>query len=226
MTEQTDDSARHSTGTAARLLQRLWADDPASIARIAEHSQVPLEDVQACRDGRTRLSPEKQMRIAAATVSIAPGHTRDAHRLYVQAQAELRFALGIVSSHASYPGQGAAHGLARAEAARTARVGENWAVSGAAIARAREVAETSQRLRDEALRLVAGTETLAAGYVDVMRRDVEGLARVLRESGAPPERALVLIKDAVEPLVDAVPDDREGVLEQIVRWFVDSYYAA
>jgi len=62
--------------------------------------------------------------------------------------------------------------------------------------------------------------------VEMVRRDVEGLARVLRESGAPPERALVLVKDAVAPLVAAVPEERDVVLDQIVRWFVASYYAA
>ena len=226
VTEQTEDSARHSADRAARLLQRLWGEDPGSIARIAAHSRVPLADVESCRSGRARLSPEKQMRIAAATASIAPAHARDAHRLYAQAQAELRFALGLVSTHESYPGQGIAHSLARVEPARAVRIEDDCSVSGVAVARARELAETSQRLRDQSLRLAAESQRLSVACVEMVRRDVEGLARVLRESGAPPERALVLVKDAVAPLVAAVPEERDVVLDQIVRWFVASYYAA
>jgi len=226
VTEPTDGAAKHSSDTAARLLQRLWHDDPTTLARLAEDARVSLGDVEACRAGRARLSPAKQMRIAAATLGVAPAHAREAHRLYAQAQAELRFALGMVGSHESYPGQGVAHSLARVTPARVLRVEDDSDVAADAIARAHEVAETSQRLRDEAFRLVTRSKTFEVGYAEVMRRDVEGLARVLRESGEPPERALVLVKNAMEPLVAAAPEDREIVLQQVVRWFVDSYYAA
>ena len=55
---------------------------------------------------------------------------------------------------------------------------------------------------------------------------VARFAVVLRALGEPPERALVLIKTAFSEAAPHQDDDNRAVLEDIVKWVVDAYYAA
>jgi hypothetical protein len=51
-------------------------------------------------------------------------------------------------------------------------------------------------------------------------------AVLLRALGEPPERALVLVKTAFSEAAPHQDDDSRAVLEDIVKWVVDAYYAA
>lgn len=55
---------------------------------------------------------------------------------------------------------------------------------------------------------------------------VSRLALLLRALGEPPERALILIKTAFSEAAPRQDDDNRAVLEDIVKWVVDAYYAA
>jgi hypothetical protein len=51
-------------------------------------------------------------------------------------------------------------------------------------------------------------------------------AILLRALGEPPERTLVVIKTAFSEAAPHQDDDNRAVLEDIVKWVVDAYYAA
>lgn len=96
----------------------------------------------------------------------------------------------------------------------------------AAIERSRELREQCDRLMATAQRIAGHWHSLRASNSLLLKDDVSSLARTLRESGATPERALILLKSAIEPALVELPDEREEVLGDVVRWFVDSYFAA
>jgi len=100
-----------------------------------------------------------------------------------------------------------------------------WARTADGVAHAKQLAESNERLREIARRLVE-RRTLSADNANLLNEQVRQFTRTLRNSGAPPERALALLKIAVHPLVAAVPDESEQVLKQVVHWFVESYYDA
>lgn len=101
-----------------------------------------------------------------------------------------------------------------------------WSRAADALAHAERLAESNGRLRDTARRLIVERRALTASNSLLLKEEVGQFIRILRNSGAPPERALALLKLAVQPLVAAVPDESEQMLKQIVHWFVESYYAA
>ena len=51
-------------------------------------------------------------------------------------------------------------------------------------------------------------------------------ALLLRALGEPPERTLVLIKNAFSEAAPLQDEDNRAALEDIVKWIVDAYYAA
>ncbi|HEX4684235.1 MAG TPA: hypothetical protein VH277_16070 [Gemmatimonadaceae bacterium] len=51
-------------------------------------------------------------------------------------------------------------------------------------------------------------------------------ALLLRALGEPPERTLVLIKNAFSEAAPHQDDDNRAALEDIVKWIVTAYYAA
>ena len=67
-----------------------------------------------------------------------------------------------------------------------------------------------------------------------LEADVRRFAARLRQDGAPPEQGVRQLKSAVEPAVFASTRGRDGadvgwrraVLGDVVRWFVEAYYAA
>jgi len=60
-----------------------------------------------------------------------------------------------------------------------------------------------------------------------LRDVVSSYVSILRRDGAPPERVIVLVKEAVE--ASDLPLEigrRRALMEEVVRWAVDAYYAA
>lgn len=211
---------------AARLLRRLVADDAGILTRLSEHSRIPIAQLLACHDGELRLAPVKQMQIAATVVTLAPKHERLAHALYAQAQAELRVSAGEVVARDHYAGPEAARGSAKAPPPLNIRFDDVWARSEPAIAREVDLRNANQRLRSEARALVALRRRLSAEDASSFRAKVERLSRILRESGAPQDRALVLVREAVEPLVGASGDGAAALLDRVADWLREVYDAA
>ena len=95
--------------------------------------------------------------------------------------------------------------------------------------KARAAAEQSHKaaIEDQALR-AAEREALQALEADVRR-----FAGRLREDGTPPEVAVRRLKATVDPVVFSIRDHdvsdvewKRGVAGDVVRWFVEAYYAA
>lgn len=129
--------------------------------------------------------------------------------------------------HIEHPGPEAARDAFRGEPAGTIDLDEIWKRCEALMESARALREATIELAAETHRIVAKHRKLTAEDAGFLQRYVEGLSRMLRECGAPPERALVLVKREVQPLIAAAAPD--GVLmltDRVVRWFVDGYYAA
>jgi len=87
--------------------------------------------------------------------------------------------------------------------------------------------EEMRALENEALR-EAEREALRA-----LEADVRQFASRLRTEGTPPEIAVRRLKATVEPVVFATRDHdgadvdwRRAVVGDVVRWFVEAYYAA
>jgi len=219
------DEPRRVDSSIGRFLRRLAKDEAPTLQQIALHARVPLTQLEACRDGMKRLPPEKQMRVAAAVVTIAPAHARVAHALYAQAQTELRFTAREVESHSDYPGREAGRGSPVHDGDGKNTVDDAWMRTAEAITRADALRTTSEALCAEASQAVADCCSIPDEAAQSMRDKVEGLSRLLRQSGAPPERALVVVKRAVEPLVSGPPAFAGPVMERVVEWFVEAYYA-
>jgi hypothetical protein len=99
----------------------------------------------------------------------------------------------------------------------------------AARAQARLAAEEYVQLRrraeasrTEALELCAQ----AARLSESLRESVAAYVSMLRQADVPPERAIVMVKGAMCES-DPLPDKHQRhVVEEVVRWAVDAYYAA
>lgn len=76
------------------------------------------------------------------------------------------------------------------------------------LARRRELAIVREEIRSE------------------LSTSVGRYALLLRTLGEPPERTLVVIKNAFSEAAPHQNDDNRAVLEDIVKWVVDAYYAA
>ena len=79
----------------------------------------------------------------------------------------------------------------------------------ATVAESRELLEVSRELREQLRHVVAS-------YVSILRLD-----------GTPPERVIVQVKTAVDSCYQSLDAKRRRqVMEEVVRWAVDAYYAA
>ena len=83
-----------------------------------------------------------------------------------------------------------------------------------------------ERLLAAARQLVAAERPAADDAEVPLRLEVSRYTRALRADGQPPERVLALVKQAVEPALLGRSTERREVLESVVRWFVEAYYAA
>ena len=75
----------------------------------------------------------------------------------------------------------------------------------------------------ESRELVAASRDLR----EQLRHVVTSYVSLLRLDGTPPERVIVQVKTAVESsALPLEPSRRRQVMEEVVRWAVDAYYAA
>ena len=73
-------------------------------------------------------------------------------------------------------------------------------------------------------RAVRDSEALRAA----LRTSVTAYARRLHDEQVPPQRMLVLVKEAVREATPAAADvlERRELMESVVRWSIEAYYAA
>jgi hypothetical protein len=101
---------------------------------------------------------------------------------------------------------------------------------------AAEQAELARAAAEQACMTAIENQALRVAERDALRdleEDVRRLAGRLRDDGLPPEVAVRRLKATVEPVVFSNRDDDGGDVEwkravagDVVRWFVESYYAA
>ena len=96
----------------------------------------------------------------------------------------------------------------------------------------RERSQALQSRTEEVLttshRAVRESEALRAALRLTLRASVTAYVRRLHDEQVPPERMLVLVKDAVRAATPASADVLEGreLMESVVRWSIEAYYAA
>jgi hypothetical protein len=98
------------------------------------------------------------------------------------------------------------------------------AASSAGGLRSRSLLASAEPLAAESGRLVRASQSLR----EQLRASVGAYARRLRTDGVPSERMLVLVKSAVR---DATPRELDAIearelMDEVVRWSIEAYYAA
>jgi hypothetical protein len=89
---------------AGRLLEELTADGAITLGALALALQVPEGGLAECRDGKGRLDPSVQLKLATLAPMMSPRLQPAARRLHGQARAALEYeANGTDTRHASYP---------------------------------------------------------------------------------------------------------------------------
>jgi hypothetical protein len=199
-----------------------------NLSEIAHTAGTSVDDLHACCRGELRLSPAVQMQLAASVLSCAPQHARLAHALFGQAQAALRFEAGDVVRHTTYPGP--SHNAGSSSTTRLdgslRHRDDLFRRSLAAHERAEELCLRRSELMEAASVLAKEHAELRETAAAALQTEVTRFAHALRESGEVPERALVLVKDAVASVFSNAGAEQTGVMADVVRWFVDAYYAA
>ena len=104
------------------------------------------------------------------------------------------------------------------------RVHAAIAASSAGGLRSRSLLASAEPLAAESGRLVRASQSLR----EQLRASVGAYARRLRTDGVPSERMLVLVKSAVR---DATPRELDAIearelMDEVVRWSIEAYYAA
>ena len=96
-------SGQRSTG-AGRLLEELTRDGTITLRALAMVLEVSERRLAECRDGKGRLDPKIQLKLASLAPVMAPKLKLTARRLHAQARAALEYeAEGAETRHASYP---------------------------------------------------------------------------------------------------------------------------
>jgi hypothetical protein len=89
---------------AGRLLEELTADGAITLDALAKALEVSERGLAECRDGKGRLEPSVQLRLAMLAPTMSPRLQPAARRLHGQARAALEYeANGTDTRHASYP---------------------------------------------------------------------------------------------------------------------------
>ena len=98
-----NESTQRST-VAGRLLEELTADGAITLRALAMVLEVPERRLLECRDGKGRLEPKVQLKLADFAPVMSPRLRLSARRLHVQARAALEYeAHGAETRHTSYP---------------------------------------------------------------------------------------------------------------------------
>ena len=96
-------SGQRSTA-AGRLLEELTRDGTITLRALAVVLEVSEGRLTECRDGKGRLDPKIQLKLASLAPTMAPQLKPMAHRLHAQARAAVEYeADGAETRHASYP---------------------------------------------------------------------------------------------------------------------------
>ena len=95
-----------------------------------------------------------------------------------------------------------------------------------AIEMSRALGRQQDALLETARAFMAEQRALRTSSHELLRDHVVRYTGALRAQGEPPERALVLMKAVIEPVLQGAPQDRRAVMETVVRWCVEAYYAA
>ena len=198
--------------------------------RLAHDVGVHVEELESCRRGDARLPLDLQMRLAAVALLHAPALGRQARALYAQAQAALRVEAGEVGRHRTYPQgpfEALPHGHQRGAtddvAASVAHLRPQSAVAD--LDGSDDGSSGGERIA-AAARALADQNAPRAEAEARLREAVAHEALALRASGEAPERALILVKSAVDGELAGPAAMRREVMESVVRWFVDAYYGA
>jgi hypothetical protein len=100
-----------------------------------------------------------------------------------------------------------------------------------ALAETRARGEQSRLLITRSATLLESSEQLlqqSQALRAQLRASITAYVRRLHDDGVPPQRMLILVKDAIR---EAVPqelplDDSRALIDEVVRWSIDAFYAA
>jgi hypothetical protein len=89
---------------AGRLLEELTRDGTVTLRALANVLEVSEQRLAECRDGKGRLAPQIQLKLASLAPVMAPKLNPMARRLHAQARAAFEYeANGAETRHTSYP---------------------------------------------------------------------------------------------------------------------------
>jgi len=104
MKKETNDSTGQRSTAAGRLLEQLTADGTITLGALAMVLEVPERHLAECRDGKGRLDPRVQLKLASLAPVMSSRLRSAARRLQGQARAALEYETdGAATRHTSYP---------------------------------------------------------------------------------------------------------------------------
>lgn len=104
MKKDENESPKQRSTAAGRLLEELTADGAITLRALAMVLEVSERRLAECRDGKGRLDPKAQVKLANLAPVMSPKLQRSARRLHAQARAAVEYeADGNTTRHASYP---------------------------------------------------------------------------------------------------------------------------
>jgi hypothetical protein len=106
MKKMTNEPSGQRSTAAGRLLQELTADGAIGLRTLSMVLDVSERRLTECRDGKGRLDPAVQLRLANVAPMMSSRLRLSARRLREQARAALEYETeGEAIRHASYPRQ-------------------------------------------------------------------------------------------------------------------------
>ena len=104
MKRSTNESPGQRSTAAGRLLAQLTADGAITLRALSMVLEIPERRLTECRDGKGRLDPRVQLKLANIAPVMSSRLRAPARRLHEQARAALEFETeGEATRHASYP---------------------------------------------------------------------------------------------------------------------------
>lgn len=104
MRRNANESHGQRSTAAGNLLKELTADGVVTLHALSVALEVPEPQLAECRDGKGRLAPRVQLRLAKLAPGMSSRLEAPARRLNAQARAALQYETdGADTRHASYP---------------------------------------------------------------------------------------------------------------------------
>jgi len=104
MKKHDNGSSGQRSNAAGRLLEELTRDGATTLCALAKVLEISEAHLTECRDGKGRLDPKIQLKLASLAPIIAPELKLMARRLHTQASAAVEYeANGAAMRHSSYP---------------------------------------------------------------------------------------------------------------------------